>query len=63
MELERGVARGQLRPQAPNAEVPLAHVGVVEDDDAAVRQGGPPRLEVVQDGLVAVHPVNVQQVH
>jgi hypothetical protein len=62
LELEvRGVG-GNLCPQAEDAEPALPDVGVVEQHDGRVGELRSPAGKVVADRLVAVKPVDVQQV-
>jgi hypothetical protein len=61
-ELERRMRRPQLFPQPPGAEVPLADVRVVEEDDAAIAELREPARIVRGDRLVGVAPVDVQQI-
>ncbi len=62
-ELERGIARRYLRPESPDAEIPLAHVGVVEQHHPPARQLRLPGGKVVRHVLVAVPAVDMQQIH
>jgi len=61
-KLEGGCLPLQLIKEAPYAEVALTVVGVVEERDCARRQLRPPGLKIVAERIVAVQPIDVQEV-
>jgi hypothetical protein len=61
-KLEVRVATLELAPQSPYAEISLAHIDVVKEDDGTRGEFLPPRLQVVRDGLIRVITVHVQQI-
>ena len=62
-ELEARVRILQPFPRLPRAEVPLANVGVVHQDDTALAHQRAPRLEIVRRRLGCMTAVDMQQVN
>ena len=61
-EGEARVRARELVPEAPDGEVALADVRVVEQDDPSLTELRQPRLEVVGDRLIGVAPIEVEQI-
>src|SRR5262249_38851473 len=61
-EGERRVARLELAPQPPDAELRLADMRVVEQYDAALAELRQPGLDVVRHRVVAMSAVDMEQV-
>ena len=61
-ERKSRVLPGDFLPELPHAEVPLAHIRVVQQHDSRRAQLGEPRGKVVLNGFVGVKPVDVEQV-
>src|SRR5271165_118829 len=55
------VSRLQFLPQLPDAEVSLANVRVVKQDNCAWGELGQPGFEIPPDGVVGVESVDVQE--
>src|SRR4030088_2395456 len=61
-EFETMVATLQVAPELPDPELPLAHIDVVEQHDAAIREFRQPGFEVMSDIVVSVPPIDMQQI-
>src|SRR5258706_5970439 len=61
-EYETTVAALQVAPELPDPELPLAHIDVVEQHDAAIREFRQPGFEVMGDIVVSVPPIDMQQI-
>ena len=61
-EFERRITLAEFSKQPPHAEIALAHIGVVEEDDRAAGQLGQPVFKIRAHGVVAVAAVDVQQI-
>jgi hypothetical protein len=61
-ERERFKARACFFPELPDPEITYSSDNVMKQHDAAWTNLWIPRLEVVADRFVSVHPVNVKQV-
>jgi hypothetical protein len=62
-EFERGKFRTDLFPKAPDAEISLSRICIVEQNDRPVGQLVAPTLEVMLHGFISVEAVNVKEVH
>src|SRR5262245_53479024 len=61
-ELEARILGPQLLPKLRDAEITLAHIGVVHENDTAVRELGPPALEIVSHVAIVMPAVQVQEI-
>src|SRR5262245_24455588 len=61
-ELEARILGPQLLPKLRNAEITLAHIGVVHENDRAVRELGPPALEIVLHVAIMMPAVEMQEI-
>jgi len=62
VEFEGEEIWGELLPELVDAEVALADLGIVEEDDALGGEFGEPGIEVVADGGVGVEAIDVEEV-
>ena len=61
-EFERGKFRTDLFPKAPDADIALSHICMVEQNHCTVGQRIAPILEVILHGFISVEAVNVKEV-
>jgi hypothetical protein len=62
-KLEMGELVTQLDPEAPNTEVIVALIRVMQQYDRMLGEFGLPTLKIVPDGVVGVETVDMQEVH
>ena len=61
-EAEVLVVTADLLPEATHAKAPFLNFSVVQEDDGAIREFGPPSGEVLNDILVLMTTIDVQEV-
>ena len=61
-EIEAGILPDELLPQPPHTETVAPLVGVVKEDNRALRQLRQPAPKVVRDGRVGVQSVDMQEI-
>ena len=61
-ELEAWIARFELQPEFPDAEVGFADVGIVQQHDGRGAELRQPRFEIVPDRVIRMQAVDVEQV-
>ena len=52
----------EFRPELEDAEIPLAYISVVKDDNRPLAELGEPRFKIMLHILVEMTPVNVRQI-